>query len=175
MIKLLIAALFLSSLSWARVQTYTFDGKKFSVDLPKDWEGNKNLLGLPVSFIAPMQKDGTRPVVGLVTPGPKAKDVTFAKDPTEKALKEYKEMKTTWARDNAAKIADFLPPSEKKTKQGRVLTLGYRYEKKGRRYTERNFYILCGKQFYFAVGLVSAPNESYTDDMDHILGSLKCF
>lgn len=173
LVSFLIALLPLAAV--AKYQDFSTYAGMVSLELAPLWKVHKNIWGLPLSFVAPMQSDGTRPVVTLV--GAKEKHApirAFKKDGLKIAQDEFKKEKTLWAKTKDARAQSFAPPELRQLGQGSMIVLSQQYERKSRRYTQVVYKVLCNEQYYHGVALVTAANEHFLTDINKMMNGLKC-
>lgn len=170
-----LAICLFTNVAWGKYASYKTYAGTVSLDLSANWIVTKNIWGLPLSFLGPMQTDGTRAALTII--GAKEKHTPIADispKGAEIALKEYKAERTQWLSQKQATSLQYLPVEERKLEQGKMLVLGHVYEKRSRRYTQLTFKVLCQKQYYHAVALVPATSESYLGGIHTMMNGLKC-
>ena len=165
-------ALILSSTS-SLAKNFSAEGKEFSFDLPSTWREAKNLYGVPLSLLAPVQPNNSRAVI-LVTPTPLEK-IRFGKEFVQSFDKNYQEGRLAWLKEEGGAARSF-EASKLESWPGvkEVMSSGYEYQLGVKSFIERSFYIGCEADFYHVKVLVNEGNRSQLAESIDIVRSFKC-
>jgi hypothetical protein len=172
----LTASITFAASAQAAVKTFKFEDDKkerVKIDVPANWQDAQDLYGIPLVVIGPTQ-DGLRPSLAITPTG--IADLQFDEAGLSKTQDEYKKGREAWLKTNGGKSIAYLPHQTEKWNGIEVAhSIGYRYEREGKKFVEKSYYITCNKKFYHLKSLMTDGQEKEIGKtMDKTVKSFAC-
>lgn len=141
-----------------------------SLDFPKNWKYEKNLLGLPHVLLTndiPERSSLSITLTGLDNVKLPSKDL-------KQNQNQYQEGRKSWAQSRHAEIIEFLPYLETKTSDNKSIhSIGFKYKLGTQIYFEKSFYIECPKSLVH-LKLLTPKDSPRILEGESIVKTLKC-
>jgi hypothetical protein len=157
----------------ALAATYDLERGKVTLDVPSKWEDAKNLFGVPLMLLGPMEGE-TRPTISVTAVGKN----TMKFDPAElkKTEADYLAGRKRWLEDRDGEFVAFSGYRNEKFSNGAdAHVIGYRYTLNGEEFAESSYYVSCNGGLYHLKTLLRATQEGkYASETSKIVRSLKC-
>src|SRR6185437_989467 len=152
-------------LSFQPLPTYAAKGRlfelqdgKFRLDLPAQWEDEKNFLGVPLIVLGPRDRDSSRPVVTVVPTGIDASG--FEDDSIKKEVRDYRKGREQYVKKHSGVILAFEPYRTESMADGvQGRSIGVRYKADGKTFIEKSYFLICKKKLYFLKSILGSRQE----------------
>ncbi len=160
----------------AAVKTFKFEDDKkerVKIDVPAKWQDAQDLYGIPLVIAGPTQ-DGLRPSLAITPTG--IAELQFDEKSLGKTQDEYKKGREAWLKNNGGKSIAYIPYQSEKWNGIEVAhTIGYRYEREGKKFVEKSYYVICNKKLYHMKSLMTDGQEKEIGKtMDKTIKSFAC-
>lgn len=156
--------------AWAKSLTWKADS--FSIDVPNGWREVKDLYGIPVTILGPVENK-TRAVVQVI-PTP-LKDVEIKAENAKAFGEKYAEGRRLWLKAQNGKLIELLAGRFETLKDGsKMLYAGVSYQMNQKAFIERTFYVRCPKKIFHLKIVQNFELVDQLDKSDAIVRSFQC-
>lgn len=130
----------------AVAKSLTWKTDSFSINVPSGWREVKDLYGIPVTIMGPVQNK-TRAVVQVI-PTP-LKDIDIKAENAKAFGEKYAEGRHKWLKAQNGKLIELLAGRFETLKDGsKMLYAGVSYQMNQKAFIERTFYVSCPKKIF---------------------------
>lgn len=138
--------IFLVLPSSALSKSLVYKDQKFSIDVPEGWREVKDLYGIPVTILGPVQNQ-TRAVVQVI-PTP-LKEIDIKAENAKGFGEKYAEGRHRWLKEQNGQLIELQPGRFEVLKDGsKMLYAGVSYQMNKKAFIERTFYVSCPKKIF---------------------------
>jgi hypothetical protein len=153
-------------------KSLTWKDSTFSINVPSGWKEVKDLYGIPVTILGPVQNQ-TRAVVQIIPTSIKAIDI---KPENAKGFGEkYAEGRKIWLKAQNGVMIELLAGRFDTLKDGsHMLYAGVSYQMNKKAFIERTFYISCPKNIFHLKIVQNFELVKQLADSEDIVRSFQC-
>lgn len=156
----------------ATAKSLTWKTDSFSIDVPKGWRDVKDLYGIPVTILGPVQNQ-TRAVVQVI-PTP-LKHVDIKLENAKSFGEKYAEGRRKWLGEQKGKLIELVGGHFETLKDGsKMLYAGVSYQMNQRAFIERTFYVSCPKKIFHLKIVQNFELVNQLKESEAIVRSFQC-
>lgn len=167
-----ILILLLISSAWVHAETFEISkGKKISINLPSEWEGVKDLFGLPLTVLGPWENE-SRPAMSFTYTGMVEKK--FTKSEFEKLFADFKSDKQNWVNKHKGELLQIDPLTEVKAGNKSGYYIGSEFKINDIHFIERSYYLACNGEIYNVKYSIRDEHKKHLKGLTDIVENFKC-
>lgn len=169
---------FLPQAALSDTRKFSVEQSQFYLDVPKNWQVTEKIFGLSLALVGPYRA-GKRRVVISVVPTP-VKEVSFSFEKIDAEFEAYKKGRSEWIKKNQGEVQEFFPYRSKPAIARGIHEFhewGYRYRLGGQEFSEKTFYLICGKEaqlYHLKMIVPGLASSQEKNQAEKIIGSFRC-
>lgn len=153
-------------------KSIAYKGHKFSIDVPEGWREVKDLYGIPVTVLGPVQNQ-TRAVVQVI-PTP-LKEVEIKLENAKAFGEKYAEGRRKWLKEQNGTLIELVGGHFETLKDSSpMLYAGVSYQMNKKAFIERTFYVKCPKNIFHLKIVQNFELVKQLDASEAIVRSFQC-
>ena len=167
MTRLLIILLFTSS-AIANIGNQ----KRFSIDIPQNWQMMKDFYGVPFTFLGPAEAHSNRPTIQIIPSDQKAFRIDKKRMKTFDV--KHKRGKEAWLKKVNGHLIKYEPMQEIEINKQKMYISRAVYKFKDITFDSKRYFTFCNDKFFELKTLTTLANEKGSKKNQQIIESFRC-
>ncbi len=173
MVKLcLLLAIFISTPLMAGQEKFQINERSISLNVPSGWEAVKDLFGMPLVILGPMENEA-RPAIMFLSLKLTPKE--FDQDTFPTLFQDFKLKKEDWLKSHKGELLSFEPATAielRKDLKGHFI--GAKFKINEIEFIERSYFLSCKNNIFNVKYSLRQTHEKYLPVLQKLAGEFVC-